>query len=87
MRHFIPLESELFKKLKSGTKCFELIKDDRPYKVGDTIIYQEFSVNGKAEPEYTGKEEEFEIVDWLKNAIQGLKSGWCILGIKEKENP
>lgn len=85
MRHFIPLQSDQFKRLNDGSKQFELIKEDRPYRTNDTLIYQEISGGQKNDLEYTGKEEEFTIIE-VMNIAPGLKSGYCILGIKPKEN-
>jgi ASC-1-like (ASCH) protein len=81
MLHALKTQSSYFKALQTGEKNFEIRKDDRPFKVGDDIVLQEFE-----EEMYTGKEKKFAISYILRDVPKwGLKPGYCILGLKEKE--
>lgn len=83
MTHALKTWPNFFSALNNGEKLFELRKDDRPFEIGDTLILQEY--NDK-EKHYTGKELNFTISYILRDGmVAGLKSGYCILGIKEKE--
>lgn len=83
MTHALKCWPEYYKAIKDGTKPFDLRKEDRPYKEGDTILMQEFEPK---EEKYTGEEISLSITYILKGVPKfGLKDGFCILGIKEKE--
>jgi len=75
MTHTITIEEISFKTYKSGFKSFILLKDDRNYVAGDTIIFQ---LMGNRE------ELKMEVVN-LEIDSPGLKNNYCILGLKEKE--
>lgn len=81
MTHALKTWPEYFKAIESGEKTFELRKDDRPFKVGDTILLQEYSPESES---YTGKEQSMTIGYILRDAVKfGLKSGFVIIGLKE----
>lgn len=78
-----------FKAIKDGTKTHELRdKIDRDYKVGDTILMQEFDPRGSG---YTGDSVLVEITYITSNdtpcALSGavLDRSYCILSIKALE--
>lgn len=82
MTHALKTYPEYFKAIESGDKTFELRKDDRPFKVGDTILLQEYDPEKKT---YTGKEISMAIGYILRDAVKfGLKAGFCIIGLKEQ---
>lgn len=84
MTHALKTWLRFFPDVAEGIKTFELRKDDRPYNVDDTVILQEYD---ELKNEYTGNEAAFSITYILRNAqFFGLKEGYCILGIKEKES-
>lgn len=81
MTHALKTVNPFYKSIVDGSKRFELRKDDRPFKVNDDILLQEYD-NGA----YTGNEERFIISYILRDVPQfGLKNGYCIIGLK-KEN-
>lgn len=85
MTHALKCWPEYFALLETGDKLFELRKDDRPFKNGDDVLLQEFDPELA---EYTGKEVKLSIAFILRDLPKsfGLKPGFCILGLKPKEN-
>jgi hypothetical protein len=82
MTHALKTWPQYFKDIMEGGKNFELRKDDRPFKVGDTLILQEYHVGGAAG--YSGEEISRVITYILRDAPGfGLKEGYCIIGFKE----
>lgn len=58
MKHKLKIQSEYFKEVCTGTKSFEIRKNDRNFKVGDTLLLQEFIPETQ---EYTGRIVERKI--------------------------
>lgn len=75
--HELKILPEFFKEVKRYRKQFELLKDDKDYRVGDWIILKEFENDS-----YTGRECGcFSITYILRNCPEyGLKEGYCIIG-------
>jgi len=83
MTHALKTWKPYFEVQDNGSKLFELRKDDRPYKVGDIFLSQEFDQHKN---EYTGKETPYRITYILRDAeMFGLKQGYCILNLKPIE--
>lgn len=83
MTHALKTWKEFYQAVESGIKPFEIRKDDRPFKVGDTLLLQEWDV---VKEEYTGKETERRITFILRGAeMFGLKDGFIIMGMEEYE--
>jgi len=83
MLHALKTHPEYFAALEKGDKTFELRKDDRPFKIGDTLIAQEFNPSDST---YTGKEVEFKISYILRDAsLMGLSKDYAILGLTERK--
>lgn len=83
MTHALKCWPEYYEAIEMGEKTFDLRKDDRPYKVSDTVLMQEWD---NEQGVYTGKEGAYIITYILRDVPKfGLKSGYAILGIKEKE--
>mgnify|MGYP000122885120 FL=1 len=83
MTHALKTWPEFYEQVEKGLKSFELRKNDRNYKLGDDLILQEYNPEKK---EYTGKEWKGTISYVFDNEAFGLKKGFILLGIKEKEN-
>jgi len=84
MTHAVKTWTLYFLEQEKGNKLFELRKDDRPYKIGDKFLSQEFD---NVKNEYTGKETMYYITYILKDAdFFGLKNGYCILQLKKIDN-
>lgn len=75
--HDVKLGATFFDDVKTGRKTFELRKNDRGYKEGDTIVMHEYK-DGTT----TGRTIEKKIVYMLED-FTGLEDGYCILGLGE----
>lgn len=75
--HDVKLGTTFFDDVKTGRKTFELRKNDRGYKEGDTIVMHEYK-DGTT----TGRTIEKKIVYILED-FTGLEDGYCILGLGE----
>lgn len=75
--HDVKLGTTFFDDVKTGRKTFELRKNDRGYKEGDTIVLHEYK-DGTT----TGRTIEKKIVYMLEDST-GLEDGYCILGLGE----
>ncbi len=82
MTHALKTWKPYFQLQEDGRKIFEVRKDDRKYKVGDTFLSQEWD---QEKNEYTGRETAYYIDYILRDAENfGLMKGYCILQLKEK---
>lgn len=75
--HDVKLGTTFFDDVKTGHKTFELRKNDRGYKEGDTIVLHEYK-DGTT----TGRTITKKIVYMLED-FTGLEDGYCILGLGE----
>lgn len=75
--HDVKLGATFFDDVKTGRKTFELRKNDRGYKEGDTIVLHEYK-DGTT----TGRTITKKIVYMLED-FTGLEDGYCILGLGE----
>ena len=73
--HELKILPEYYKAIESGRKIFEVRKNDRDFKVGDTVILREW------DRDYTGNELKAYILD-DKNYC---KEGYVIFGISRPE--
>ena len=75
--HELKILPEYFEAVERGYKRFELRKDDRDYKVGDTLILYEW--DGE---EYTGRHIGYFVITYILRHCEeyGLKEGYCIIG-------
>lgn len=77
--HDVKLGATFFDDVKTGRKTFELRKNDREYKEGDTIVLHEYKDGAT-----TGRTITKKIVYMLED-FTGLEDGYCILGLGEVE--
>jgi ParB family chromosome partitioning protein len=73
--HDVKLGATFFEYVKTGRKTFELRKNDRGYKEGDTIVLHEYKDGAT-----TGRTITKKIVYVLED-FTGLEDGYCILGL------
>ena len=79
MEHILKIWPEYFILIASGEKNFELRKNDRNYKAGDTLILKEYCTQFG----YSGKGIRVEVTNVVKNVPAfGLMDGYCIMSTK-----
>lgn len=78
MEHSIYIQKQYFDKVLSKEKTFELRKNDRDYKIGDTLILKEIDDHDLN----TGRKIKVEITYILNGPIYGLDDGFCVMAIK-----
>jgi hypothetical protein len=84
MTHALKTQKPYFQLQEDGVKMFELRLMDRPFKIGDTFLSQEWDQESKT---YTGRESAYTITYILSDASKfGLKQDYCILQLQPKEN-
>jgi hypothetical protein len=82
MTHALKTWPEFYKAVESGEKTFEVRRMDRPFKVGDTLLLQEWDNN---KMEYTGAETKRTVSYILAGDVNkfGLFSDFCVMGLKD----
>lgn len=75
--HELKIIPKYFKDVVDGDKNFELRKNDRDFKVGDSLMLKEFD-NG----EYTGDSVQVVVTYILVGGEYGLNKDYVILGIE-----
>lgn len=74
--HKLKIGTMFFGDVAAGVKNFELRKNDRGFKTGERVRFEEVK-----DGEYTGRFIDADIVYMLEE-YTGLQEGYCILGIK-----
>jgi len=80
MQYELKILPQYFKAVQEGTKTFKITKNDRGFKVGDTLLLKEWEC---LERGYTGQEITKEVIYILEDGQCVLEEGYCILGLKE----
>lgn len=77
-KHELKILPNYFTQVQHGYKQFEIRKDDRDFKVGDTLILKEWE-----DDKYTGCKLIRQITYKLTAAeFEGISPGYCVLGIR-----
>ena len=76
MIHELKILPEYFDAVRDGRKKFEIRKNDRDFKIGDTLILKEWT------GEYTDRQIEATVTYILSNWPTGLKSSYCVMSIE-----
>ena len=79
MTHELKTWIKYFKRIKEGTKTFEVRKDDRDFQIGDFLILREYD-NGSSS--YTGLECSCYVTYVLRGGEFGIQEGYCVMSIK-----
>ena len=76
--HCLKTESPYFIMVMKGDKTFEVRKNDRNFKVGQSITLMETMLG-----EYTGRELAPKEISYILHGGQfGIQEGYCVLGLK-----
>jgi hypothetical protein len=76
MIHELKIDPKYFDDVYLNLKKFELRKNDRDFRVGDTLYLREFK-----NKVYTGRSQFKKITYILDDIDFGLRKDYCILGI------
>lgn len=80
MTHELKILPKWYADVESGKKNFEIRVNDRDYKVGDTLVLQEYDKGN-----YTGREITRKIqYIYQGNGAYGLSEEYCILGLEQE---
>lgn len=77
MTHELKIYKKYLDAILNGEKMFEIRKDDRGFRVGDTLLLKEWD-NIK----YSGRELKVVITYILHDNFIGISPGYVALGIK-----
>lgn len=79
MEHRLKIQNQFFLPVIRGTKQFEIRKNDRDFKVGDTVVLEEIDENNQ----YTGNCFA-SIITYITNFQQ--KEGYVVFGLSRGSN-
>lgn len=83
----VPVTHELkcwppwFQDVLEGRKTFEVRRDDRGYREGDTLLLREWDPEAKA---YSGRNLRVRVTYLLRGA-PGMPGGMCVMGIERED--
>lgn len=78
MTHKLKTWPEYFEKVYSLDKLFEVRKNDRNFKVGDTLILEEYDANTKT---YSGRRIACQVTYILYGGSFGIEQGYCVMSL------
>lgn len=78
MIHELKTLPEYFEEVFMGHKNFEARKNDRDYKLGDTLILKEF----ESHKGYTGRQLARTVNYILHGGKFGIEEGYCVMSIQ-----
>lgn len=86
-KHVLKIWPEYYDAVANGIKTFEIRKNDRDFKIGDTIRLREYNSAMETEIDaerYTGRDIKVCVVYMLTSMDypSGIPEGYCILGIR-----
>ena len=81
--HILKCWRPYFQDVLTGSKPFEVRKNDRDFKVGDTMTLLETMPGGSP---FTGREVDVRITYVLAGGVFGIEPDCCVLGIAPKES-
>lgn len=80
--HVLKILPEYYEAVLSSKKTFEIRKNDRDFKVGDTLLLKEWNEH---EGRFTDRQLHCEITYILEGTEEterfGLKNGFCVMSI------
>jgi hypothetical protein len=76
--HTLKTWPEYFKAVASGAKSFEVRLHDRDFRVGDTLILQEYDPQVRA---FTGQTHTATVTYLLPGGDFGVASNYCVMGL------
>lgn len=78
--HYLKTWPQYFAAIISGEKTFEIRKNDREFKVGDSLCLQEFIPSHE---QFTGRVWVVIVTYIFNGGSLGVYSSYCVLGIRQ----
>ncbi len=78
MEHKLKTVNPYFADLWRGLKTFEVRKNDRNFRLGDTLILQEYN---PADNSYSGREVHTSILYLILGGSLGIEEGYCVIAL------
>lgn len=85
MEHELKTWPAFFDAIARGEKTFEVRKNDRSFRVGDTLRLRRFNPTTGFLDHYDGQEVRAEVLYVMHGGAFGLAQGWVCMGIKVLE--
>lgn len=82
MEHILKIQKRFYTDIQLNGKSFEIRKDDRRFKVGDTILF--VNVDGTMFPKKT-KIYKINYILRHDDFPDGIPEGYCVFSISEKK--
>lgn len=74
--HKLKISPNNFADICFRNKCFEIVKDDKDYRIGDKLVIEEWNKG-----QYTGSTfSPNRPIQYILRDCEGLQEGYCILG-------
>lgn len=77
-KHYLKTWQEYFEEVIAETKKFEVRKNDRGFKTGDTLILQEYLPEERC---FTGRQVSCHVTYFLHGQAFGIAPGHCVMSI------
>lgn len=78
MTHYLKTRSEPFIATLMGDRNFEFRKNDRDFRVGDTLVLQEWEL-GRYPNGYTGREVRHQVTYVARGPDWGIPDGYVVM--------
>ena len=82
MTHTLKTWPEYFHAVITGHKTFEIRKNDRNFKQGDTLLFKEWNPDTE---KYTNRQHTMEVCYVLEGGQFGLEEGHVAMGLVDPE--
>jgi len=83
--HALKTWPHFFADVLSGRQTFQVRKNDRDFKEGDTLLLEEWLPNNDSRDpragSYTGRKCRVIVRSVLRGPILGIQKGWCVMGV------
>lgn len=79
--HSLKILPEYFEAVVTGEKTFEVRKDDRGYRVGDTLMLNEINPSSGM---YTGRNVKVKVTYILRGGHYGIEQEYIIMSIQKQ---
>lgn len=79
--HELKTWPSFYEAITTGSKTFEIRRNDRDFAPGDTLILQEYDPNPDAIHQYTGRQIKALVGFVVHGGVFGVQPGHCVMSI------